>query len=190
MTVKELLARLNSGRICMDERDAIVDDILQSPELLRPLIQLVFKEDNTENWHCSWVFDNVMRRNLSLLIPHLDVFCEGLNTLKSESVIRPMAHTCELLAIAYYVKMNKSFREGLNNRHLELITESCFDWLIGKHKVASKVFAMASLFYLGSTFDWVRPELKSVLEQQITEGSAGFKSRGSKTLEKLKKLGY
>ena len=140
MTEKELLGRFNAGRIYMDERDAIVDDILQSPELLRPLLQLVFKEDNTENWHCSWVFDNVMRRNLSLLIPHLDVFCEGLNTLKSESVIRPMAHTCELLSIAYYVKKDISFQEGLNNRHLELITESCFDWLIGKHKVGQQSF--------------------------------------------------
>lgn len=190
MTKEEFSKYLNQGRIFMDERDRLVTIVLDNPELTCHLLDLVLEEDNTEFWHCSWVFDNVMRKNLLLLLPCLDSFCNNLTNLKSESVLRPMAHICELLTLGYFKQKKPELENHITNHHLEQITESCFDWLIGNHKVATKVFAMTSLFYLGEKFDWIRPELKSVLEQQIHEGSAGFKSRGSKTLEKLKKLGY
>ncbi|MEN1786069.1 MAG: hypothetical protein AAGF77_13140 [Bacteroidota bacterium] len=74
--------------------------------------------------------------------------------------------------------------------HLEGIATVCFDWFIGEYKVATKVFAMTSLFYLGATFDWIRPELKAILTEKIAYGSAGFQNRGAKILEKLRHLGY
>ncbi|GGG47385.1 hypothetical protein GCM10011414_16350 [Croceivirga lutea] len=190
MTKQEFSKHLSQGRIFMNERDRLVTVVLNNPNLTCHLLDLVLAEDKTEYWHCSWVFDNVMRKNLILLLPCLDTFSNNLKSLTSESVLRPMAHICELLTLGYFKHKNPELRAHLTNNHLEKITESCFDWLIGNHKVATKVFAMTSLFYLGEKYDWIRPELKSVLEQQIHDGSAGFKSRGSKTLEKLKKLGY
>ena len=105
-------------------------------------------------------------------------------------MVAMVAHTCELLTLKYFKKRDPKFIESLKTQHLEQIAEASFDWLIGEHKVASKVFAMTSLFYLGEKFDWIRPELKSVIEQQIHDGTAGFKSRGSKTLTLLQDLGY
>lgn len=190
VTKDDLNLRLNTGRISKDERDELAGEVLKNPQLTGPLLKLVFEEDKTGLWHCSWVFDTVMRKNLSLLLPHLDTFVNGLEFLKSESVIRPMSHTCELLILRFFEKKDSLFTEHLKPNYLEKITEVCFDWLIGPHKVASKAFAMTCLFYLGEQFDWVRPELKSVLEQQISKGTAGFKSRGSKTLDLLSKLGH
>ena len=66
----------------------------------------------------------------------------------------------------------------------------CFDWLIEEHKVATKVFAMTSLFYLGEKYAWIRPELRSVIELQMPTATAGFKNRGGKILLGLKNLGY
>lgn len=192
MTKKELTHIFEAGRISMARRDTIVTAIRQSAEsieLTGHLLNLVFEEDKTDQWQSSWVFDNLMRKKLSLIFPHIDVFCSSLACLKSESVIRPMAHTCELLILKYFKKKDPPVLQILNNSHLAQISEACFDWLIGQHKVASKVFAMTCLFYLGSTFEWIRPELKLVIEQQIAEGSAGFKSRGSKTLALLNNLG-
>lgn len=192
MTKKELTQILDAGRISMARRDEVVTAITQSQksiELTGHLLQLVFEEDKTDLWQSSWVFDNVMRKDLSLLLPHIDAFCTSLSSLKSQSVIRPMAHTCELLILKYFKKKDPSIVQTLKTNHLEQITEVCFDWLIGPHKVASKVFAMTCLFYLGEKFDWIRPELKSVIEQQISGGTAGFKSRGSKTLALLNNLG-
>lgn len=193
MTKVELTKALESGRISTPRRDEIVNDILQSTNavaLTGHLLQLVFEEDKTDLWQSSWVFDNVMRKRLSLLLPHIEIFCSSLTSLHSESVIRPMAHTCESLVLQYFKKRDVKVIQTLDTLHLEKIAEACFDWLIGEYKVASKVFAMTSLFYLGEKFDWIRPELKQVIEQQIANGSAGFKSRGSKTLVLLKNLGY
>lgn len=192
MTEKELTQILDAGRISMAKRDELVEAIIKSPrsiELTGHLLHLVFEEDKTDLWQSSWVFDNVMRKKLSLLFPHIDAFCTSLSSLKSESVIRPMAHTCELLILKYFKKKDPSVINSLKTKHLEEIAEACFDWLIGQHKVASKVFAMTSLFYLGEKLEWIRPELKLVIEQQIAEGTAGFKSRGSKTLALLTNLG-
>ena len=193
MTKEGLTKALEAGRISMTTRDELVTSITKSSsavDLTGHLLQLVFEEDKTDLWQSSWVFDNVMRKNLSLLLPHIDLFCGKLASLKSESVLRPMAHTCELLVLHYFVKKNPEYLKSLKISNLEKIAEVCFDWLIGEHKVASKVFAMTSLFHLGSKFDWIRPELKSVIEQQIHQGTAGFKSRGSKTLKLLTDLGY
>ena len=193
MTKANLNNILGTGRISMARRDELVKGIITSSasiDLTGHLLQLVFQEDDTDLWQSSWVFDNVMRKDLSLLLPHITIFCNRLGSLKSESVIRPMAHICELLTMQYFVKENPKFRQQLTVAHLEQIAEACFDWLIGEHKVASKVFAMTSLFYLGSSFDWIRPELKSVIEQQLHQGSAGFKSRGKKTIKLLTDLGY
>ena len=167
MTEIELKKRLNSGRISMMERDELVDEILSNPKLTGPLLGMVHDEDNTENWWCSWVFDHVMRKHLRLILPHIDTFCNGLRTLKSESVIRPMAHTCELLALAIYRKKQPLFVEKVSMAHREELTERCFDWLIEPHKMAPKVFAMTALLYLGEDFDWVRPELKLFLEKNF-----------------------
>lgn len=91
---------------------------------------------------------------------------------------------------AYYKAKHPLFINALSLSYLEKMATVCFDWLIEEHKVATKVFVMTSLFYLGETFDWIRPELKSVLEQHLPQGSAGFQNRGIKILNKLKKLGY
>lgn len=191
MTAQELRAQLNSGRLNKSKIEALVKQLAQYPELVGTLLEEVFKEDAVgETFNASWVFDNVMRKNLSFLLPFLGEFINGLPNLKFESCLRPMAHVVELLNEAYFKKQNPLFLKKINAEHQEVMVTTCFDWLIGEHKVATKVFAMTSLFYLGEKFDWVRPELKSVIEQQIHNGTAGFKSRGGKTLKLLTDLGY
>ncbi len=174
----------------MAERDELVYGILAYPNLTGPLLQFVFEEDKTDSWSCSWVFQNVMRKQLKLVLPHIDIFCNELKNLKSESVIRPMAHVCEMLALAVYHKKIPVFIEKVIWKHREEITERCFDWLIEPHKMAPKVFAMTALFHLGEDFEWVRPELKLFLEKTFTTGSPGYQNRGQKVLDKLRKLGY
>lgn len=190
MTAQELHRQLNAGRINKPDVDRIVARVLASPELVGPLFKEVGIHDKEDNFAASWIFDHVMRKKLELIIPLLNDFIEGLNQMQSESSIRPMAHICQLLTQAYYKAKHPLFIDALSLAHLEKMATVCFDWLIEEHKVATKVFAMTSLFHLGKTFDWIRPELKSVLEQHIPKGSAGFQNRGIKILNKLKKLGY
>ncbi len=190
MTEKELHIALNSGRLSKTEIDALVKRLQEHPELTKPLLNEVFAQDKLGDFNASWVFDHLMRKRLDFILPHLELFATALKNLSSESCIRPMAHTCEFLTLAYFKQKKPAFRKNMTSEQLERLTVVCFDWLIGEHKVASKVFSMSALFYLGERFEWIYPELKMVLENTIADGTVGYKNRAKKTIDKLSALGY
>lgn len=168
----------------------LVDELENHPELTGFLIRDVFEQDKINMFHSSWVFDHLMRKKLVYLLPHLELFTQGLAFLKSESCIRPMAHVCQMVTKTCFKKKDNLFIDTISHVQLERILNACFDWLIGPHKIAAKVFSMTSLFYLGMHFTWVHPELKLVLEETIGEGTPGYRNRAKKTLDRLVALGH
>lgn len=191
MTPLDLKQQLNSGRLNKTKIDQLVTILITQPHLTQPLLHEVFAQDaQGTSFNASWVFDHLMRKKLDYVLPHVQLFIEGTSKLKTESCRRPMAHVLELLNEAFFKKGIHIYKATITKRQLEEMTTICFDWLIGPHKVATKVFAMTSLYYLGEEFEWVRPELKSTLELQIKAGTSGFKNRGGKILDKLRNLGY
>ncbi|WP_420322881.1 adenylosuccinate lyase [Flagellimonas sp.] len=190
MTEQQLHITLNSGRLSKAEINQLVDQLTAQPELVGHLLQEIFDQDGTDSFNASWTFDHLMRKKLVYLLPHFEKFTKGLEGLKSESIIRSMAHVCEFSMEAYFKTKDPVFVQNITPEQLERIVTVCFDWLIGNHKVAAKVFAMSSLYHLGQKYDWVHPELKMVLEQQVHDGTAAYKSRASKTLAKLRKAGF
>lgn len=190
MTEQQLIEVLSSGRLSKVRIDKLVDELALHPELTLALLNQVFEEDKKDEFNASWVLDHLLRKKLVYILPHFDEFTLGLVKMQSESCIRPMAHICQMTMEAYFEKKDKSFIDCINTNQLERIMTACFDWLIGQHKIAAKVFSMTSLYYLGMQFDWVHPELKLVLEETIAKGSAGYKNRAAKTLEKLVALGH
>lgn len=190
MSEEQLLETLYSQRLHKERIEGLVKVILAQPKLVKPLLYAVFEEDQTEFFNASWVFDHVMRKNLLLMLPHLKAYVEGLFGLTNESGIRSMAHTCQMILEAYFKERIAAFKSELNEDLLEKLVEINFDWLLGAHKVATKVFAMTSLFYLGEKYAWIYPELKAILQNTIAEETAGYKSRAKKTLDGLAKLGY
>ena len=103
-----------------------------------------------------------------------------------DSAVRPMAKICEFLIKAYFAESGSDIQKNLTDHHLELIATTCFDWLIGEHKVAAKAYSMTSLLLLGRKFDWIHSELKIIIEQNYHNGSAAYKARARHTLAKLK----
>lgn len=188
MNEQQLHIALNSGRLSKPKIDQLVAVLVDFPELTGSLLRFVFEEDKSDSFNASWVFDNLMRKKLVYLLPHMEEFSKGLGQMISESCLRPVAHTCEMVTEAYFIKGDETFRRNITSEQLERIMTVCFDWLIGEHKVATKVFAMTSLYNLGHQFDWVHPELKMVLEETIAKGTSGYKNRAKKTLDKLADL--
>lgn len=80
------------------------------------------------------------------------------------------------------------------NQHLSLsdiqeqqITESCFDWLINENgKVATKAYAIRSLFELGKKYDWIHPELKRILSDDYPKHSPAYKAVAREIFKKIK----
>ncbi len=168
----------------------MVEELEHYPELVGQLIQEVLQQDVSDSFNASWTLDHLMRKRLEYLLPFMDKFTSSLAQLKDESNIRPMAHICQMLCEAYYKQKDEAFTRNVSPEQLESIMTVCFDWFIGPHKVAAKVFAMSSLYYLGLQFSWVHPELKMILEETIGQGTAGYKNRAKKTLDKLVQLGH
>jgi hypothetical protein len=113
------------------------------------------------------------------------VFFYYISEVQKESSLRPFSHLCEQITIYYYKNYSPLLKDLFTQEHKTVMTEACFDWMIGNKKVATQVRAMTSLYFLGTEFDWIHLELKQIIEQNIHDGSAGYKVRGRKTIEKI-----
>lgn len=162
--------------------------VLADKNLFLPLLQTSFDETNEVSVRVSWVIDYVMREKLDWLYPHLDYFVANISKVKHDSIVRPMARTCELLAKAYTSKNDLAIKNYLTNIHIEKIIETGFDWMITEQKVAVKAYSMETLFLFGKEFDWVHPELQLILEQEIPNGSPAYQARGKKILKWIEKF--
>jgi len=160
--------------------------VLQDKKLFKYLIEIAFDETNEASVKVSWVLDFVMREKLEWIYPHLDYFTDNISKSKHDSIIRPMAKICENLALKYTSKKPSDIKNHLTKKHIEKIIETGFDWMISDQKVAVKAYTMEALFLFGKEIDWVHGELKLILQQDITNGSAGYKARGKNVLKQLK----
>lgn len=186
---EQLHKKLTSGRLSKPHVLQLVEELYQAPQLVGELLKAVWVEDKENTFNASWVFDHLMRKKLPFILPFIEDFANGLGNLESESCIRPMAHTCELLVLAKYKNKDPKYITGLTRDITEKIVAANFDWLLGSKKVAAKVFAMTSLLYLGTEYTWIHSELKPFLENSINSGTVGYKTRARKTLDKLIDLG-
>lgn len=160
--------------------------VLENPYLVEPLMQIAFEVDDPISNRACWVMEFTAKENLSYIYPYLESFTLNLGNVHFDSSVRPMAKICEFLIKAYFSKNENETKKYLTEQHLERITTTCFDWLIGNHKVAAKAYSMTCLLLLGRKFDWIHSELKMVLEQNYAKGSAAYKARARMTLAKLR----
>ena len=186
MTKDELLQKLDYVDHTREKRGIMAQLTLNRPDILPTLFEIAFENRSSISDKAIWVIEYAVKQNVSLLLPHIEIFCQNLHRLKHESTIRPAAKMSELLLTDYYSKKDTKSKRVLTKKNLEQMATACFDWLIGPHKVAPKAHSMTCLYLLGRDFDWIHPELKMVIEQNYATGSAAYKARGRKVLGKLK----
>ncbi|MCP4976691.1 MAG: adenylosuccinate lyase [Maribacter sp.] len=186
MTKEELYKSLDYINATRKNRMEMARIVLANPDLVMPLMEFAFEVNNPVSSKACWILEYVAKENLANVLPFTDKFTHSLFSLKLDSSIRPMAKICEMLIKAYFSKNENETQVVLTTKHLEQIATSCFDWLIGDHKVAAKAYSMTSLLLLGRKFNWIHPELKLVLEQNYASGSAAYRARARITLAKLK----
>ncbi len=186
MTKEQLYQALDYVNHSREKRKEMAMLVSTNLYLVSPLIEIAFDFDNPISSKACWVMEFTGKENLPYIFPYLDLFTANIGKVHLDSSVRPMAKICEYLIKAYFHKTANETREVLTDKHLEKIASTCFDWLIGAHKVAAKAYAMTCLLLLGRKYDWIHPELKMVLEQNYAEGSAAFKARARLTLAKLK----
>ena len=150
----------------------ITQYILDYPQILPSLYQLIWNCKKELQWKATWVLEHVFLDNQDLISPYLDDLIKRFNTIESDGAKR---HIAKILSLS-------EITEKANG---ELIN-TCFDWLISELiPVAVKVHCMQILFNICETYPDLKQELKAVIEGQISNNSIGFKSRANKLLKKL-----
>lgn len=187
MTTEQLYKELDYVNHSREKRKKYATLVINNPELLPQVIDIVFKVDDKRSCRAAWLLEFVARENLDAILPYLDKFTEQMPTVYLDPAVRPIAKICEYLIEAYYHKNHNHTKEYLKTIHKDRIIELSFDYMITEQKVAVKAYSMRTLFLLGKEYDWVHPELVMILERDFNLGSAAFKARARHLLKKLKK---
>lgn len=182
--IKQLNNIENAKRV---NRLRVSNLVLQNPELFKYLLELIFEVDNKISIKSAWVLEFVCAEKLAWLYSYLNYFTENIREIKFDSAVRPISKICEFLAKAYTSKNSSIIKSEINSTHIERIIEAGFDWLIGNHKVAVKVYSMELLFLFGKNEGWVHKELQLILQQNMINESAAYKARGKKILSWINK---
>lgn len=187
---KEQLANLINTKVTSyrEYRIKYAELVINDKTLFLPLLELTFDETDRASVKVSWVLDFVSREKLEWFYPHLDFFTDNISKVKHDSIVRPVARICELLAKAYNSKKDTEINKYLTKNHIDKIVETGFDWMISDQKVAVKAYTMEALFLFGKEIDWIHDELKQILVQEISGGSPAYKARAKKILKWIAKL--
>lgn len=187
MTKSDLLKSLNYVNGTRAKRIEVTRVILNNPHLVSPLMAIAFEDNPVYSSKACWILEFIAKKDIHLILLYINDFTLGISKVHLDSSVRPMAKICEILMTAFFSKSKNEVQTTLTERHLDRITTSCFDWLIGEHKVAAKAYSMMSLYLLGNKLDWIEPELQMVLEQNYSLGSAAYKARARQILTLITK---
>lgn len=187
MTTDALYQELNYVNHSREKRLYYAHLLLANTNLIPKILDIMFMVDDKISPRAAWVLEFMCKENLEALIPYLDTFTENMGRVHLDSAERPVAKICEYIAIAYYGKTPSKLKEALLPKHREKIIEACFDWLITDAKVVAKAYSMNTLFLFGKDYDWVHPELITILQRDFASQSAAFKARAKQILHKARK---
>lgn len=155
--------------------------VFGEPALLTDLMVMALNIDNPFHFKACWTLELVIEKHVHWLQPHLSEFCQKLPLFSHDGALRSISKIA-LFAAKEHLK-SKAF---LSEENIKVISECCFDWLISDQKVATKAYAMRTLFELGKLQDWIYPELRPILEQDAAYHSAAYKAAGKDILRRMK----
>ncbi len=170
-----------------DKRTELTQMVLNNPNSISSLMEIAFEDNGVISSKACWILEFVAKKDIQLILINIEGFTMGISKVQLDSSVRPMAKICEILMKAFFSKSKNDVQTKLKEDHLEKITTSCFDWLIAKHKVAAKAYSMTSLYLLSKKFEWIRPELRMILEQNYSLGSPAYKARARQILTLINK---
>lgn len=184
--LETLEEKLNYTKAYRQTRLDVAQWVLDRPESIQELIDFCFHTEDAISYKAAWILEFVCDAQLELLLPHLDYYLENLPKIHKDQALRPMAKVLQFLAIAYYKTKDPKVTKSLTRAHKEQIISCSFDWLITDQKVACKVYGMTALVHLGTEFEWIHPELKTIIEQHIHDALPAYKARGKYVLNRIR----
>ncbi|WP_418262086.1 hypothetical protein [Flavobacterium faecale] len=166
-----------------NSRQDTADYVLAHPELLNEFISICFQSENPDHYKACWALELIAIEQLEWLQDYLPLICTRSKILTNESAIRPLSKVLFLLLESHYKKTAHAIH--FTKEQLQEMIELHFDWLITDCKVAAKVYAMRCLYLLGKEYDWIHPELKTILEKDFCTHTPAYKAVSKHILKKI-----
>jgi hypothetical protein len=162
------LENIRSGGQCI----YFAQHLESNPEEIPLVIQAMKNTKATIAWRAGWVLDHFERHDNNALLPYLNQLSEILLNTPHQGVQR---HLTRILSHAPASELEDG-----------RLVDACFNWLLNpKTPIAVKVNAMEIIGNLCATYPELGQELKAVIYDGYDNGTAAFKSRGRKILERI-----
>lgn len=156
------------------QKDLVVKYVNNSPARFAKLITLFLKGPYRVTQRASWPVSYCIEKNPDLIKPHFNALLKklaqpGIHDAVKRNIIRTLQ----------FVRIPKAFQGRTVNICMTYFQD-------GKEPVAIRVFAMTVLTNIAEENPELKNEIIPLIEDMMPHGSAGFISRGSKILKKLK----
>jgi hypothetical protein len=181
--MSELAAIIAQTTGYKNSRQATANYVMANVELMDDFMQICFENKNPDHYKACWAMELIALKKLTIFQEYLILICSKSQMISNESAIRPLSKVIFLLIEAHY-KTSKNEIQFTEKQRQELI-EINFDWLITDTKVASKVYAMRSLQLLGKEYNWIHPELQTILAKDFSTHTAAYKAVCKQVLKKI-----
>lgn len=173
----DLQKRIDPSNAGTDSRNANLNFILENPGHLKDLIALGANLDYKNHFKAVWIIEMIAKSNPGLLQPYIPVLCDTISRYKNHSAVRGISRTILFISEANAVLLTAGQEEK--------IIETCLDWLIRDERVATKVYAMYALCCFLDKYDWIKNELKNIIDKDYQQQSAAYKAGARWVLRKI-----
>lgn len=148
----------------------------QSTKNFEVLLDVFLHSDYRLNQRAAWPMGIVGDLNPQMLMPYLGVLINNLTRNGLHDAVK--RNTVRILQ-----------NIDVPEEHLGVLADVCFKYLADpKEPVAIKAFSMSVLYNITKRHTDLKNELKTLIEEQLPNGSAGLINRGNKVLAALDKL--
>lgn len=156
--------------------DMTANMVYDEPGLFEVLFEVTLTSDAVHAQRASRVMSIVCEKYPEMGQSYVPKIIKALKTLHAEGPIRNLLK----ILIDVPLKMSEKQTSSLIN--------ICFDFLTGNYAVAIKVYSMEILYRISGDLPEIGNELAHILEDQMPDASAGYRSRAKKILQKLPRI--
>jgi len=171
MDFKSLLANIPSGI----EKELIIREVGNSERQFSSLLNLALNDKDPVGWRAAWILDGAAEVKPGLVPKHIPQIVHKLPSIKSSGTIRSL--------------LRMLCRYNIPEEEQGLLIDLCFKYMVSElYPVAVKVHAMQIIYNHCLLYPELKDELRTVIEDQVSNNSVGFMARGRRIIRQLERL--
>jgi hypothetical protein len=150
--------------------------VYEEPSLFSVFIDLALEDEKYYAERASRVICVCSLNFPELFKPHCSRVISALKNLTSEGAMRN------------FLKALAEVPLKLTKKDKSILLNQCFDYLVSNsYPIAVQVFSMQILYNLSHEIPEIGEELYRILEEKMSDASAGYKSRAKRIMMQMKK---